>query len=126
MLNILVSDIVQIFGFQYHLKKNCGINQVITYFGYELDSTLMKCTFRKEKKFKTFNLHLNKTSLTLKQVHLLIYLLNFACNVVMPGRAFLKKFIDLTIGIIKEYYRIRMTKQVEEDLAVWYNFLTFF
>lgn len=52
--------------------------------------------------------------------------MNFACNVVMPGRAFLKKFIDLTIGIIKEYYRIRMTKQVEEDLAVWYNFLTFF
>lgn len=87
----------------------------------------MKCTFPKEKKkFKTFNLHLNKTSLTLKQVHSLIFLLNFACNVVMPGRAFLKKFIDLTIGIIKEYYRIRMTKQVEEDLAVWYNFLTFF
>lgn len=55
-----------------------------------------------------------------------IYLMNFACNVVLPGRAFLKKFIDLTIGIIKEYYRIRMTKQVEEDLAVWYNFLTFF
>lgn len=31
-------------------KKNCGPNQVITYIGYELDSTIMKCTFPKETK----------------------------------------------------------------------------
>lgn len=108
------------------MKKNCDPNQVITYIGYELDSTIMKCTFPKEKKVQNIQFAFEQNKLTLKHVHSLIYLLNFACNVVMPGRAFLKKFIDLTIGIMKEYYRIRMTKQVEEDLAVCIIFLHFF
>lgn len=75
MLNILVSDIVQIFGFQYHLKKKCGPNQVITYFGYELDSTLMKCTFRKEKKVQNIQFAFEQNKFNIKAssfTHILI------------------------------------------------------
>lgn len=66
---------------------------------------------------------MEQSKLTLKQLQSIIGLLNFACNVVLPGRAFLRRLIDLTIGVKKQYYRIRMTKQVKEDLSVWYDFL---
>lgn len=66
---------------------------------------------------------MEQDKLTLKQLQSLIGLLNFACNVVLPGRAFLRRLIDLTIGIKMEYYRIRMTKQVKKDLEVWFSFL---
>ena len=44
-------------------------------------------------------------------------LLNFACAVVIPGRAFLRRLIDLTI---------RLSKDVKEDLLVWQKFLSGF
>lgn len=66
---------------------------------------------------------MEQSKLTLKQLQSIIGLLNFACNVVLPGRAFLRRLIDLTIGVKKQYYRIRMTKQVKEDFSVWYDFL---
>lgn len=42
---------------------------------------------------------------TLQELQSLIGVLNFACLVVVPGRAFLRRLIDLTIGVKKPYYR---------------------
>ena len=50
-------------------------------------------------------------------------LLNFACSVVIPGRAFLRRLIDLTIGIRYEHHKIRLTQQAKADLNVWLSFL---
>lgn len=116
-------------GVPISLEKTCGPNQVITYLGYELDSTKMECRLPKEKIVKCVNkiqFAMEQSKLTLKQLQSIIGLLNFACNVVLPGRAFLRRLIDLTIGVKKQYYRIRMTKQVKEDLSVWYDFLSNF
>lgn len=82
--------------------------------------------FQRKKKFKcvhNIQFALEQDKLTLKQLESLIGLLNFACNIVLPGRAFLRRLIYLTIGIKKEYYRIRMTKQVKKDLEFWFSFL---
>lgn len=49
-------------GVPISLEENSGLNQVITYLGYDLDSTRMKCRLPKEIVFKTFNSHWNKTS----------------------------------------------------------------
>lgn len=102
-------------GVPISLEKTCGPDQVITYLGYELDSTKMECRLLKEKILKCINKiqeAMEQSKLTLKQLQSIIGLLNFACNVVLPGRAFLRRLIDLTIGVKKQYYRIRMTKQV--------------
>lgn len=66
----------------------------------------------------------NKT--TLRNLQSVIGLLNFAGAVVVPGRAFLRRLIDLTIGISKPYHHIRLSQEVKKDLQVWYDFLETF
>lgn len=53
-------------------------------------------------------------------------LLNFACSVIVPGRAFLRKLIDLTMGFQSQHYPIRLSIDVKEDLKVWQSFLSNF
>ena len=57
----------------------------------------------------------NKRRVTLKKLQSLIGLLNFGSSVVLPGRAFLRRMINLTKGIRKPYHGIRLTRQYEED-----------
>ena len=45
-------------------------------------------------------------------------LLNFACSVVVPGRAFLRRLIDLTKGIKSAHHFVRLTKSVKADLEI--------
>ena len=52
----------------------------------------------------------------------LIGLLNFACSVV-PGRAFLRRLIDLTKGIRCASHFIRLSGSVKADLRIWRSFL---
>lgn len=53
----------------------------------------------------------------------LIRLLNFCCSVILPGRAFLRRLIDLTRGVRRAHYHIRFTKACRQDLLVWLTFL---
>ena len=54
----------------------------------------------------------NRKSVTLKELQSLIGLLNFACCVVVPGRAFLRRLIDLTRGVRKPTHHVRLTRKV--------------
>lgn len=62
----------------------------------------------------------------LRDLQSIIGTLNFACAVVLPSRAFLRRLIDLTIGVNKPFYRIRITKAVKQNLNVWLEFLMHF
>lgn len=49
----------------------------------------------------------------------LIGLLNFACSVVCPpGRAFLRRLIDLIIGISKAHHSIWLTSLAHADIKI--------
>ena len=52
-----------------------------------------------------------KTQTTLRKLQSLIGLLNFACSVVVPGRAFLRRLIDLTCGVSKPHELIEITEE---------------
>ena len=41
----------------------------------------------------------------------------------MPGRAFLRRLIDLTIGLLRPQHHTRLTKETKLDLMVWKEFL---
>lgn len=58
-------------------------------------------------------------SLTLTQLQSLIGLLNFARNVVLPGRTFFKRLIDPTIGKSNPLFLNKHDRRCEEDLNVW-------
>ena len=45
---------------------------------------------------------------------------------IVPGRAFLRRLIDVTIGLTKPYHRVRLNKEARADLAAWGVFLDTF
>ena len=69
---------------------------------------------------------LTRKQVTLKEIQSLTGMLNFACSVVVPGRAFLRRLIDLTIGIHSPYHYVRINQEVKADLKLWQSFLTGF
>ena len=64
-----------------------------------------------------------RRTVTLKELQSLIGLVNFTCIVVAPGRAFLRRLIDLTKGIQKPHHHIRLSKGAKLDILLWLRFL---
>ncbi|XP_053395608.1 uncharacterized protein LOC128555862 [Mercenaria mercenaria] len=60
-----------------------------------------------------------KRKVTLKQLQSVIGHLNFACKVIKPGRCFLRRLHDLTVGKTKGYPYIKLTKDSRADLDLW-------
>ena len=59
-----------------------------------------------------------RRKVTLQEIQFLKGLLNFACTVVVPSWAFLRRLIDLTIGVQKPHFLIPLSKDLKEDLVV--------
>ena len=53
----------------------------------------------------------------------LVGFLNFACSVIVPRRAFLRRLIDLTKGVTRVHHHIKLNKAVKADLKTWLTFL---
>lgn len=73
-------------------------------YGIEIDSDLMESRLPSDKVDKIKGQHshmLHRNHTTLRELQSLIGLLKFACSVVVPGRAFLRRLIDLTCGVTK-------------------------
>ena len=63
---------------------------------------------------------------TLKEIQSVVGLLNFACSVIRPGRAFLRRLIDLTVGVRMPNHYIRLNREGKEDLNLWLSFFSNF
>ena len=107
-------------------EKTMGPLQAMQFAGIFLDSQDMSASLPEDKitKFMGYlDEVINSKSSTLKQVQSLTGMLNFACSVVEPARAFSRRLYDLTLGITQPHHRIRITRSVREDLQVWRTFL---
>ena len=65
----------------------------------------------------------SRTKLKLVEIQSLVGLLNFACSVVVPGRCFLRRLIQITKGVRKAHYRIRITSSAKSDMRMWLLFI---
>ena len=109
--------------------KTCGPSTKLCFAGIELDTLQSVARLPSEKIAKCITIisgFLKRKKVTLKEVQSLNGLLNFACSVVRPGRAFLRRLIDLTIGIKSPHHFIRLNKEVKKDLNLWLSFLANF
>ena len=125
----LFLDLCSYLGIPIAPEKTCGPATTLSFAGIELDSVSFEARLPLEKLQKCVAIvsdFLTRKKVTLKEVQSLTGLLNFACSVVVPGRAFLRRLIDLTIGIRFPYHFIRLTKEVKLDLQLWQSFLTNF
>lgn len=93
-------------------EKLIGPSQILSFAGMELDSCLMEAHLPLDKVEKCIGIlsdFLKRKRVALKEVQSLTGLLNFACSVIVPGRAFLCCLIDLTIGVRSPNFSIRLT-----------------
>ena len=90
-------------------EKTEGPNQVLTFAGIELDCLNLEATLPMEKVDK-----------------ILKGRLNFACSVISPGRVFIRRLINLTIGVRCAHHSIRLTRETKKDLRIWETFLASF
>lgn len=101
----------------------------LTIYGIEVDSHLMLCRLPQDK-IEKISLALSETykrkRITLRELQSLIGLLNFACLVVCPGRTFLRRLIDLTMGVVNPRHYIKLTKEARADLNAWKLFIESF
>ena len=108
-LNILL-DMCYYLGIPIAPEKTIGPSQTLSFAGTELDSCLMEARLPLDKVEKCIGIlsdFLKKKRVTLKEVQSLTGLLNFACSIIVPGWAFLRRLIDLTIRVRSPNFCIR-------------------
>jgi len=99
---------------------------VLTFLGIELDTKSMTARLPRDKLLNystNIDQLLTKNKITLRDLKSLIGKLHFATAVVKPGRAFLRRMHDLTIGIKTPHHFVRLTSQVKKYLSIWQSFL---
>lgn len=109
--------------------KTTAPDTAMSFAGIELDSVKQEARLPKEKIDKCLQLiddHHKRKKITLKELQSIIGLLNFCCNVIPTGRVFLRRLINLTIGISKPSHKIRLNKESRADLTMWRSFLIHF
>ena len=106
--------------------KTEGPSTCLEFLGIVLDSLGMEARLPLEKVQRIkeeLALWKGKKSATLVELQSLIGTLNFACRVIPPGRAFLQRIINLTVGLKKPHHRVRLTKAFFQDIAMWEVFI---
>ena len=94
-----------------HVK--CNTCQIV--YGIELDIAVMQIRLHEDKLAKV-NRMVKCRKVTLRDFLSLIVVLNLACLVVPPGRAFLCSLITLTVGISRLHHFITLNYEAREDL----------
>ena len=107
-------------------EKTVGPSCVLSFAGIELDTNKMEARLPNDKLTKCRSLiqeFICKKKVTLQELQSLIGLLNFTCSVIVPGRTFLRRLINLTVGIKRPRYFIRLNRETRSDLKLWLTFL---
>ena len=117
------------FGVPIAQDKTEGPVNVITYLGLQIDANNSQVQVPQEKVSALLHmLHefMTKSKVTLREMQSLVGSLNFVCKAIGPGRAFLRRLLDLTRGVSQPHHRIRISKGAKADLAAWIEFLIHF
>ena len=109
------------------LDKTEGPATSLPFLGIQLDTVLMQASLPQDKVVRMLEdtrLILSSKSLTLRSIQSINCLLNFACQIMAPARAFLRSLFDLTIGVPKQHYHVTIPRKVKHDVLVWQLFLS--
>ena len=119
-------DLAKHIGIPIAKEKTEGPLRVMVFLGIEIDVVARELRLPMGKVVDCRQLlisFLARQKATLRELQSLIGKLSFACCVLVPGRAFLRRLINLTVGVRSPFYRIRLTAGCKEDIRVWVQFL---
>nr|XP_054749833.1 uncharacterized protein LOC129255509 [Lytechinus pictus] len=114
------------FGVPIAEGKTEGPVTVLTFLGLEIDSLAKLVRVPQDKVSALLHLLscvMGADKVTLRKLQSVIGSLNFVCRAVAPGRAFLRRLIDLTVGVHEPHHKIRLSVGARADLRAWYSFL---
>jgi len=109
--------------------KTIGPASKLTFLGLQIDSVVQTVSVpqnKLEKITEKVQAAMQAKELSLKEIQSLIGSLSFICKAISPGRAFLRRLINLTCGIKSAYYKIKLSKGAQADLRMWLTFLQHF
>ena len=101
-------------------------SQVVELHGLLVNTVKQTIYLPSDKRDKAMDLlqaMLCRKTTTLRQLQSLIGVLSFATRAVEGGRAFLRRLIDLTIGVKRPFHHIRITSEARKDIQAWMLFL---
>ena len=107
-------------------EKTMGPFTCLPFLGIQLDTVAMMASLPKDKISKAISMIdqiLTSKSVTLRQMQSMCGVLNFACSIIIPARAFSRRMYNLCIGVSQPFFKIKITKQVKLDLLIWRHFL---
>ena len=114
------------FGVPLAADKAAGPATVLVFLGLEID-TVNQTVSIPEDKLKSVIEKVRGASeasaLTLRALQSVIGSLAFVCRAISPGRAFLRRLIDLTIGVRRPSQKIALSVGARSDLKMWLVFL---
>ena len=116
----------QNFGVPLASEKSVGPSPCLTYLGLEIDAANQQISVPPEK-IKKISTQIERvrgqSKVSLRELQSLIGSLAFICKAVGPGRAFLRRIINLTCGVKVPWHKIRITQGARADLNMWLLFL---
>ena len=109
--------------------KSVAPTTKLVYLGLEIDSVRQVISIPTDKLQKIIakvQNTLNSSKVTLRDLQSVIGSLSFVCKAINPGRAFLRRLIDLSCGVKQAWHKIRITQGASRDLKMWLVFLQSF
>ena len=103
--------------------------QTIEFVGITLDVKLSEARLPLDKLQRCGDLlqkFLGLKCCILRDLQSLIGVLNFACSVIQPGRAFLRRLINLTMNMSKDMKLVYISNEAKDDMRTWLQFLQAF
>ena len=108
--------------------RTVGPSQELVFLGIHL-STINMMAKLPDDKLQCYNeklenlLHVRTVKLSTMQS--VIGCLQFATNVVLPGKAFVRRLIDTFVGISKPFHYVTITAEARADIRMWHLFFKF-
>lgn len=105
--------------------KSVGPTNNLVFLGFEIDTVAMMVRVPVQKRVELVSLlqkFIDRKSITLKQLQSLLGKLNFVTKAIAPGRAFVRRMHNATIGIINPHHFIRLKQEMKDDMHLWLNF----
>ena len=97
-------------------EKTEGPYHILNFAGIEVDCVTFEARLPREKIQKCLSAiddTVSRKKVTLKDLQSLIGFLNFARSVIVPGRVFLQRLINITIGVKQPNHFIRIAQDLK-------------
>ena len=110
-------------------EKTLGPLQCLEFLGYLIDTLNGEVRLPADKLQRCRDLIqslLERPRCKVRKIMSLAGMLQFACGVIVPGRAFLVRLYNLVRGKSNPEYSVSLTAEVKKDLVVWLDFLSNF